>query len=821
MDFSKALKQSQSVRMTGMSNGVKIFRSFDPTIPASERKVQEWFFQNPISGAIEKWEFEFKDKESLRAAIQRAKDFVFTYHSTLDDWSLTHFRGVALEGKANALHAEAFAKFADSIYGESTSSSDSLEGKGLEFFVFDKITKKFGIVKVVDEKSKEMQLSLSQIPASENTIVFALFTNHHGGVNNADLSSLDFTPAMMFNGVQMNAAGKMFYRCQYSFTTDLNWLAYQVFGSVMPASLRNLHYSQTSGRSGAPVHIFIPVARQAVERHAVSAKVFSSFRHVAPWELELGRKYANAQKARSFEAKYFLPPSAILMASGFGNGAVKHTRRNGIQDERIPEAALRPIPVIAGSSSFPLPAPAAESNGKLQNSGASAIPCSQLASPASAENARIISAPGISQASAAIASLPGASAEPAPRKVSSPPQAFFPATTAGAFQSANAGAHQNPQMVMAPKNSQVWENGKSAVSFASNAVSHRNSTAIGSRHAVPSASSGIKSASLGMKHASGVKHAPRVKHAGKSRRNASKATSATLAQPVSAAKNAAGAIIPMKNSIRAIIFDLDGVLANSEPIHFAAFSEIVAPYGVKIDRQYYYANYIGRGAKHIFEDLFEKNSVGAPVEPLMKLQVSLVEGQIRAGMMQPIRGAPKLVQLAKNSRIKVAIASGSPRKLVEAELGAIGLAGLPAVTFNDVKHKKPHPESFLKAAKKLGVPPRECLVVEDSSAGVLAAKRAGMPCLLLSNNAPANLRAMAAKTVPTLDSASLRAWAGGLFAAPKAHGKPGVAATSASKNSGGGSKKPWNYSPPTSSSNKLLRGKQNTKVRKWKRNSHS
>ncbi|GEM_PF-531476 len=249
--------------------------------------------------------------------------------------------------------------------------------------------------------------------------------------------------------------------------------------------------------------------------------------------------------------------------------------------------------------------------------------------------------------------------------------------------------------------------------------------------------------------------------------------------PVAVSATRLKAVIPQKGKINGLILDLDGVLVNSEPLHFKVFQEVVAPFGIKIDRNYYYSNYIGRGAKYIFEDLLAKHGIDAPVEPLMEKHIQLVVAHVRKGGLSPMPGAKNLVQLANAKGVEAIVASGSPRKVVESELAAVGLGALPSVTFNDVKHKKPHPEVFLKAAERISQAPSSCLVVEDSPSGALAALNARMPCLLVSKNAPASAKAIASKTSESLSSKTLLAWLLGLFAKGKK------------------SRKPWQYAPPT------------------------
>jgi HAD superfamily hydrolase (TIGR01509 family) len=103
--------------------------------------------------------------------------------------------------------------------------------------------------------------------------------------------------------------------------------------------------------------------------------------------------------------------------------------------------------------------------------------------------------------------------------------------------------------------------------------------------------------------------------------------------------------------------------------------------------------------------------------------------------LTPIDGIPQLIDALQAKKLPLAVASSSSHALIDLILGKIGLAGRfdALVSGEDVTIGKPAPDVFLYAAKKLNTAPRECLVVEDSSNGILAAKRAGMVCVAYKN----------------------------------------------------------------------------------------
>jgi beta-phosphoglucomutase-like phosphatase (HAD superfamily) len=109
-----------------------------------------------------------------------------------------------------------------------------------------------------------------------------------------------------------------------------------------------------------------------------------------------------------------------------------------------------------------------------------------------------------------------------------------------------------------------------------------------------------------------------------------------------------------------------------------------------------------------------------------------------------------------NNGIGVAVASGGHANHVKESLGSVGMARVPFVAIENVKHGKPSPEIFLLAAKRLGVKPSECIVFEDSLAGMEAASRAGMPCVALCTTLPRHeLAGRAGLIIRNFKSASL------------------------------------------------------------------
>ncbi|HYK64025.1 MAG TPA: HAD family phosphatase [Patescibacteria group bacterium] len=199
--------------------------------------------------------------------------------------------------------------------------------------------------------------------------------------------------------------------------------------------------------------------------------------------------------------------------------------------------------------------------------------------------------------------------------------------------------------------------------------------------------------------------------------------------------------------IRAVIFDLDGTLVETEPLHFSAFNEVLRPDGIRIDFADYASRLIGLNDHDCFAAVLKENHQNAPEERLADLiarksaiyQATIAERDV----LYP--GAEKFLR-ACAERFPLMIATGTLRIEAEAILRRAALRDLflDIIAADDVEHGKPEPDGFIAALGRIGfilrqrdpVLPDECLVVEDTPAGIEAAHRAGMKVLALCHIAP-------------------------------------------------------------------------------------
>jgi HAD superfamily hydrolase (TIGR01509 family) len=183
--------------------------------------------------------------------------------------------------------------------------------------------------------------------------------------------------------------------------------------------------------------------------------------------------------------------------------------------------------------------------------------------------------------------------------------------------------------------------------------------------------------------------------------------------------------------VRAVIFDMDGVLLDSEPIHFEATRELLAERGI----DYSAAagdNFFGCTDHEVFSVLKERYRLEMSEEELTKAWLGRVVPALPL-MAAPLPGVPEVLHDLKDRGLRLALASSSVPAVIAASLKALGIGSLfeIKVSGHDVENGKPSPDIFLEAARRLGLPPAECVVVEDSSNGMRAALTAGMRCAVV------------------------------------------------------------------------------------------
>jgi len=204
-------------------------------------------------------------------------------------------------------------------------------------------------------------------------------------------------------------------------------------------------------------------------------------------------------------------------------------------------------------------------------------------------------------------------------------------------------------------------------------------------------------------------------------------------------------------TVRAILWDLDGVLVSSMEFHYQAYREVLAPRGKDLSREEYLRELIGLRNYVILRRVLGELS-DEEVTALADQKEEAFRRRIR-GNVQALPGAERLVRRAKEAGLRQAIVSSTPRANIEVMLQSLGLWDLFEVIVGeaDATRGKPDPEGFLVAAQRLGVPPDECVVIEDAPEGIAAGKAAGMRCIGVTNTRPAERLSHADLVVASLE----------------------------------------------------------------------
>jgi HAD superfamily hydrolase (TIGR01509 family) len=188
---------------------------------------------------------------------------------------------------------------------------------------------------------------------------------------------------------------------------------------------------------------------------------------------------------------------------------------------------------------------------------------------------------------------------------------------------------------------------------------------------------------------------------------------------------------------RAIIFDMDGVIVDSEPRHERAFLEVIAELGYADNHGIQFSDYLGRTDRELWVDFIARHKPRQSLETLLALKRERVLAILRAD--EPLfHGLPELIEKLA-TKYRLALASGSETLVVQEVLNFRGLRRYfsAAISASEVNTGKPAPDIFLRSAELLGVDPAECWVIEDSKPGVAAALAAGMSVIAITNTHPA------------------------------------------------------------------------------------
>lgn len=190
--------------------------------------------------------------------------------------------------------------------------------------------------------------------------------------------------------------------------------------------------------------------------------------------------------------------------------------------------------------------------------------------------------------------------------------------------------------------------------------------------------------------------------------------------------------------LKAVIFDMDGVIIDSEPTHLKLEIESYKKLGIEVTEDEHHS-FVGSTSRFMWEVLKNKFKLNQTLEELIENERGIYFKYLNSDEcdINLIDGVKELIENLHDNGVKLAIASSSPLNVIEviAKKFQIGEYFEVFVTGDYVKRSKPEPDIFLFAAEKMGVSPENCIVIEDSNNGVRAAKKAGMKCVGINSDA--------------------------------------------------------------------------------------
>ena len=183
----------------------------------------------------------------------------------------------------------------------------------------------------------------------------------------------------------------------------------------------------------------------------------------------------------------------------------------------------------------------------------------------------------------------------------------------------------------------------------------------------------------------------------------------------------------MSKKIKAVLFDMDGVIFDTEREYLKEWEAIFKKYGYKMKKEIY-ISVMGRGRKKVKEIFKEKFGEDLPIDKMYIEKDKMLKKAVENNKVPLKEGALELLEFLKENGYKIALATSAKRERVKIQVSHAKIENIfdAIVCSEDITNSKPDPEIFLKAAEKVCVNPENCIVIEDSEAGIKAAFNAKM-----------------------------------------------------------------------------------------------
>lgn len=191
--------------------------------------------------------------------------------------------------------------------------------------------------------------------------------------------------------------------------------------------------------------------------------------------------------------------------------------------------------------------------------------------------------------------------------------------------------------------------------------------------------------------------------------------------------------------MQAFIFDMDGVIIDSEPIHNKVIAEKLAKHNVNLE-DINFDKFIGMASTEVFSHFIKTYDLPYTAEQMTVDHMQEFKEYIKIHHLQPINGILSLLESLRKRDIPLAIASSSPLDVIQFIVKCFNIEHYFQVLISgeDLPQSKPAPDIYLKTAQELNVKPQACVVLEDSTNGTIAAKKANMFCIGFKNTNSGN-----------------------------------------------------------------------------------